>query len=121
MARAFPKAITSELKFDCPVLLKFRRDNQGYLGERALMHVGCKGNKVCVIRWTAGLSDSNLVALFLHEFGHVFGGDDEPAANSWVERNFGFTIQYKGPLDIEWIPPVYAKMILAAHSSSPGS
>ena len=109
------------LKPDCGELVDYRNSHPGYLGERALMHVGCGALTVCSLRWAAGLSDSNLAGLFLHEFGHLAGGDEEPAANFWVERVFGIRIEYKGPLDLEWILPDTARRILARHSSSPAS
>jgi hypothetical protein len=121
VSRSCPEVAHVALKFDCKELIHFRKTHPGYLGERALMHVGCGAGMVCSIRWAAGLSDSNLAALFLHEFGHLAGGESEPSANGWVEKVFGIRIEYRGPLDLEWIPPVVARRILASYSSSPSS
>ena len=114
----FPTLKQVTLYFDCPEIIEFRRRNQGYLGERALMHAAHRSWKICVFRWAAGLSDTILVALYLHEFGHFGGNSTEPAANEWVRKNFGITIEYRGPLDLQWIDPKIARQVLARHSSS---
>lgn len=106
------------LQVDCPKIYEFRKANPGYIGERAIMHVGCGRMMVCTVRWAAGLADGNLAPMFLHEFGHLGGGFDEPAANGWVKKNFGLEIQYRGPLDLQWLPPLTVRRILARHSSS---
>ncbi len=77
------------------------------------MHVGHVRSSVCAIRQAAALSDPHLVALFLHEFGHMAGGDTEPEANDWVRRKLGIEILYRGPLDLQWILPETAEAILA--------
>jgi hypothetical protein len=109
------------LQVDCKRIYEFRKANPGYIGERALMHVGCGRLMVCTVRWAAGLADGNLAPMFLHEFGHIGNGYTEPAANGWVLRNFGIKIEYRGPLDLQWLPPLTVRRILAAHSSSPSS
>ncbi len=77
------------------------------------MHVGHVRGGLCAIRQAAALSDEHLVALFLHEFGHMAGGDTEPEANDWVRKKLGIKIRYRGPLDLQWIPPETAAAILA--------
>ena len=112
--RGFSRA---KLRLDCREILLFRRTHRGYLGDRAIMHAG-HGGSICSIRWAAGLSDTTLVSMFLHEFGHLAGNDGEPEANAWVLEKFGIRIEYKGPLDLQWIKPALARRILARHSSS---
>ncbi len=76
------------------------------------MHVGHERGKVCAIRSAAALSDHHLVGLFLHEFGHLAGGDSEPEANDWVLRNLGVEITYRAPLDLQWVPQDVVRRIL---------
>lgn len=118
VSRKFPRLGSVTLYFDCPEIIEFRRRNQGYLGERALMHAAHKPGKICTLRWAAALSDTTLVAMFLHELGHFGGRVTEPAANEWVLKNFGIKIEYKGPLDLEHINPLVARHVMARHSSS---
>lgn len=115
----FPHLHKTELRLDCPEIMKFRKENPGYLGDRAFMHAGHHRDEICSIRWAAGLADTTLVAMMLHEFGHGGGRVKEPAANEWVRKNFGIEIVYKGPLDLQWIEPRVSRRVMAAYSSSP--
>jgi hypothetical protein len=102
------------LQLDCKKIYEFQRANKGYIGERSLMHVGCGRMMVCTIRWAAGLADGTLVGLYLHEFGHLLGGIEEPAANNFIKRNFGIEIKYRGPLDLQFVDPLTARRVLSA-------
>lgn len=77
------------------------------------MHVEHLKGKVCTILKAAALSDSHLVGLLLHEFGHLAGGADEPAANAWVTAKLGVVIQYRGSMELQWVDPEIAARILA--------
>jgi hypothetical protein len=87
----------------CSDIFLLRRTNRNYLGDRAFMHMGHYPSTICMVRQAASLSDAHLVGLFLHEFGHLGGGVDEPAANAWVKRVLGIEIAYKGPMDLQWV------------------
>jgi len=76
------------------------------------MHVGHLKGKLCTIRPAAALSDGHLVGLFLHELGHLAGGDSEPEANDWVRTELGIDIQHRAPLDLQWVPPAVVRRIL---------
>jgi len=70
---------------------------------RAYMHVGCDDETVCA--WApaaARLPDSILAGIFLHEFGHLAGGD-EFGADRWVYRRLGLSIKYTTPLKLETV------------------
>ena len=92
--------------------LQFQRRAKGFSGCRSFMHVAHVKGAVCTIRNAAALSDQHLVGLFLHEFGHLAGGDSEPAANDWVKKQLGVEIKYRGPLDLQWVPPAVVRWIL---------
>lgn len=102
----------TKLLAGCSDIHFFRRTEKGFAGGRAFMHVGHVPRAICAIRTAAALSDSHLAALFLHEFGHLGGGDSEPEANAWVLRATGIRIQYRGPTDLQWIPADAASGIL---------
>jgi hypothetical protein len=42
------------------------------------------------------------------------GGHSEPEANQWILENFGITIEYKGPLDLQWVDPEAVRRVLNA-------
>lgn len=100
------------LSTPCSEIDVLRRTAKGYVGSRAFMHVGHIRNTVCSARPAAALSDSHLVGLFLHEFGHLAAGHNEPPANAWIMRNLGISISYKGPLDLQWVHPDVVRKIL---------
>lgn len=93
----------TNLQAGCPEIDVLRRTQRGYIGHRAFMHVGHIRNTVCSARPAAALSDAHLVGLFLHEFGHLAAGHDEPPANAWVKKSLGIEVLYKGPLDLQWV------------------
>lgn len=99
-------------KISCPGISVLRRTGEGYLGSRAFMHVGHHRNRICMARQAALLSDSHLVGLLLHEFGHLGGGEGEPEANGWVLSTLGIAIVYKAPMDLQWVPLDLANRIL---------
>jgi hypothetical protein len=96
----------------CSDILLMRRTNRDYLGDRAFMHMGHYPRTICMVRQAASLSDAHLVGLFLHEFGHLGGGGDEPAANAWVKKALGIEILYKGPMDLQWVNRAAVEQIL---------
>jgi hypothetical protein len=96
----------------CGDIFLLRRTNRNYLGDRAFMHIGHYPRTICMVRQAASLSDSHLVGLFLHEFGHLGGGSDEPAANAWVKKALGVEIEYRGPMDLQWVSRTAVAQIL---------
>lgn len=102
----------TSLSAPCVEIDILRRTQKGYVGSRAFMHVGHLRNTVCSARPAAALSDSHLVGLFLHEFGHLAAGHNEPPANAWILRNLGIVIRYAGPLDLQWVDPEVVGRIL---------
>lgn len=107
-----PKLETVKLLPACREI-QFQRRKKGFTGYRSFMHVGhARGGAICAIRNAAALSDSHLVGLFLHEFGHLAGGDSEPAANDWVKYNLDVDIEYRGPLDLQWVSPEVVRRVL---------
>lgn len=115
----FPNLSGASLGLDCREILAFRWKNPGYIGQRSLMHAGHRVRGICAVRLAAGLSDAHLAGLMLHEFGHLGGGDSEPEANRWVLKNFGIEVEYKGPLDIQWVDPEAVRRVLSYSSSAP--
>lgn len=97
----------------CPEIGFFRRTSERYLGSRSFMHTGHRRGSICMVRQAALLSDSHLVGLLLHEFGHLGGGHGEPEANRWVLNKLGIEIDYRAPLDIQWVPAETARKILS--------
>jgi hypothetical protein len=96
----------------CSEISLLRRGNRNYLGDRAFMHMGHLPRTVCMVRQAAALSDCHLVGLMLHEFGHMGGGGAEPEADAWILKTFGIGIQYKGPMDLQWVDRATVSRIL---------
>lgn len=113
VAKVLPKLSRVKLLPGCREI-QFQRRKKGFEGSRSFMHVGhARGGAICAIRNAAALSDGHLVGLFLHEFGHLAGGDSEPAADAWVEKELGVKIRYRAPLDLQWVPPEVVRWVLA--------
>jgi hypothetical protein len=87
--RIDPQAGRFELGLGCPVAEKEHRQ-----ADRQYMHVGCQPGVVCCARAAGSLSRSNLLGLFLHEFGHVLGGPQQWQADVAAYEIFGVPIRY---------------------------
>ncbi len=107
-----PKVPRLWLTVDCGLVRATRRKSP-----RAYMHTEHEPRRVCVAREAAALSDEHLVGLFLHEIGHpmaarLYGRSEQEDADRAVKEVLGVTIEYKGPLLLEWVPGPVAERIL---------
>ena len=106
VARAWPAARFVRLQVGCPEIAAFRRNNEGPIGQRALMHVGHKQGVICALSICSRIPPSFVTGLFLHEFGHLGSGGGELEADQWIRDTFGIGIQYRSELDLEWVDPI---------------
>jgi hypothetical protein len=81
-----------------------RSGMRGHARKRAFMHVAHQPDMICVAPEAVRLSKNYLLGLFLHEFGHIAtDSPDDRIADAWVCEKLGITIQYRGPLCLEWV------------------
>ena len=104
VAKAWPAARFVRLQIGCSEILAFRRNNEGLVAQRALMHMGHKQGVICALSVCSRLPPSFVTGLFLHEFGHLGSGGGELEADAWVRDVLGIRIEYKSALDLEWVP-----------------
>jgi len=85
----FPEFYEVGLYIGCPMAEEqHRADPRGY------MHTHCRPETICS-SWAAGeLSMANLLGLFLHEFGHLIGGNEQADADIAILESFGLPILY---------------------------
>lgn len=91
------QASTIRLKVGCPVVEKSH-----LCSPRVHAHALHRSRTICVVEDFEGLSDEHKLGVLLHEFGHVYGGDDDAEADLWVEETLGIDIRYVDT--IQWVP-----------------
>lgn len=62
---------------------------------RQYAHTGHYKNVICVANAIVDLPMNYMIAIILHEIGHLKSGGGEIQANNWVLRKCGIRIMYK--------------------------
>lgn len=91
------QASTIKLRGGCPVIEK-AHDASWRVHAHALHRL----LTICVAQEIEDLPDEHKLGIFLHEFGHIYGGPDEADADLWVEENLGIDLRYVDT--IQWVP-----------------
>lgn len=71
--------------------------------ERVFAHTFHVPKTVCVARAFENLKDGHKLGIMLHEFGHLYGGQEEGIADLWVDENLGIDLDYVNM--VQWVEP----------------
>lgn len=88
----YPKYADFRLNVGCPEAERIRVEDAD--GGRVYMHTCHHDDTVCASVEACNLPDCNLYGLFLHEFGHHIGGEEQWQADYSVYENFGIKLYY---------------------------
>lgn len=69
--------------------------------ERIFAHTLHLPRTICVAQAFEDLKDGHKLGIILHEFGHLYGGRDEGAADLWVDEELGIDIDYVDT--VQWV------------------
>lgn len=119
VASAKPSLLWTQLKVNCPEIIRFRKMNPGTQGLRSFMHMGHERNTICSLSLAGKVPEGYLFGLLLHEFGHLGSGGGEREADQWILDRFGIRIQYVGALDLEWVDDFAIRRVVRASTPLP--